>query len=167
MAGAFAGYFLLFLASYLIIKKMMFELPDRSEVWSVKVNFYDENGHPVDKDRNKPDVTFYPHAEIENGQLYSRLAVDVIKDFYKFPGISLSAYSDTSKLFIPSDSNDELLDPGVVRQGGASTQKKGNWEYDFERKILTYSAKIKLIKEVPASKETSSIFKMDSIPKPQ
>src|SRR5215470_5284697 len=56
MAGAFAGYFLLFLGSYIIVKEMLFEKMPDSEVWTIKGTALDEHGGRIDAIRHKPDV---------------------------------------------------------------------------------------------------------------
>jgi len=167
MAGAFAGYFLLFIASYFIVKSMIFEILNKSEVWKVKVNVLDDRGRPLDEKRNRPDITFYPQASINNGVFQFDIPVIIENDSYDFPGISFSAYSDdASKLFISSDLNNDLYDPDVVRPGGKTKQQKGNWDYDYNRRILTYTMPIRMIKEAATTKAPMSIVEIDSSPAP-
>jgi hypothetical protein len=146
---------------------MIFETLNKSEVWKVKVNVMDDKGRPLDEKRNRPDITFYPQASIYNGVFQFDIPVIIDNDVYDFPGISFSAYSDdASKLFISSDLNNDLYDPDVVRPGASTKQQKGNWDYDYNRRILTYTCPIRMIKESAATKAPMSIVVMDIPPSP-
>ena len=69
-------------------------------------------------------------------------------------------------LFISSDLNNDLYDPDVVRPGASTKQQKGNWDYDYNRRILTYTCPIRMIKESAATKAPMSIVVMDIPPSP-
>src|SRR5258705_8873182 len=66
MAGAFAGYFLLFIGSYFIAKEMIFEKKADAEIWTMKGFVTDDYGTPLSNDRHRPDVSLYPSTEVHN-----------------------------------------------------------------------------------------------------
>jgi hypothetical protein len=143
---------------------MIFETLSKSEVWKMKVNVLDDKGQPLDQKRNRPDITFYPQAAINSGVFEFDIPVLIDNDSYDFPGISFSANSDDAKkLFIP-DANSDLFDPDVVRSGGTNNQQKGNWNYDYARRKLTYTVPIRLLREPPATVSPASIVVVDTTP---
>lgn len=163
MAGAFAGYFVLILAAYFIVKQMIFEKPVEYEIWTLKGFITDDKKVPLGKERNKPDITVYPPIEIDNGRLDFPILVRVADKHYDFPGISISAYSKDdpgAKLYFPSDFMNDLLDPDI-NYG----EKKAHWEYDFKNRILKFNKPFEMIRETQLVSADSSknILTVDSV----
>ncbi len=164
MAGAFAGYFILVIAAYFIVKQMIFEKPAEYEAWTLKGYITDDKKMPLGKERNKPDITVYPTIDIDNGRLDFPILVRVSDKHYDFPGISINAYSKDdpgAKLYLPSDFMKDLLDPDIN-----SGDTNPNWSYDFKNKILKFKRPIEMIREtqlVPAD-SSKNILSVDSMP---
>jgi hypothetical protein len=161
MAGAFAGYFLLFIGCFLLVKQMIFEKPDRYEVWTVKAMIYDEYGVPLSKIKNKPDVSITPPADIDNGIFEFHIPVEVNSDYYNFPSINFTAFStkDAADLRMSDKDIRYLLSPDVKKG-----QKNGYWNYDFAAKILTYDSAVRLIRVTSPVENTENILVVDSLP---
>jgi hypothetical protein len=162
MAGAFGGYFLLFVGSLFLIKDMIFEKRDRYEVWTVKVDVYDEKGNRLNRDKNKPDVLVTPHPEINNGVLNFKVPVLVDNNYYEFPSIDFSAFSsdDASDLRVPDNLSNDLMHASTYKG-----EKKCKWTYDYANKMLTFDTVIRLIKVTTPVIESNNILVMDSISK--
>src|SRR5258705_1249092 len=149
MAGAFAGYFLLFIGSYFIAKEMIFEKKADAEIWTMKAYVTDEYRIGLNKTRNKPDVIIHPSTEVEDGgSINEDVTVKIKGSYYDFPGISITANADDtakSKLYLSGDLSSELLFPGVNK----GVKKNGHWTYDWDNKIIRYDTAIILSKEPP------------------
>ena len=164
MAGAFAGYFLLFIGCFLLVDRMIFEKPDRYEVWTVKAMLYDENGFPLSKRKNKPDVSITPPADIDNGIFEFHIPVEVNSNYYNFPSISFTAFSSRDAADLRTSDIDikYLLSPDVKKG-----DKNGYWNYDYAGKILTYDSAVRLVKVIAPDEENSkNILVVDSFSTP-
>jgi len=160
MAGAFAGYFLLFLGSYFIVNKILFEKKLEYEVWTVKANLIDEKGIRVDRDKHRPIATILPPPEIRNGVFDILVPVKVDKNYYDFPLINIEATSSDSSrspLSIGGDISD-FFDIDVVKG-----DKNGNWDYKFDRKIVKYNKPIVLTSSTTVNNAFIKVVQMDSI----
>jgi len=153
LTGAFAGYFLLILASYLMVKEMIFEKRAETEVWTLTGFVKEDGAGLLDVDKNKASITIYPEEnKIMNGRLDIPLVVTYVDSRYKFRRISISGFSKDktgTKLILDEDQTRELNDPDPV----GNEKKKGNWVYDYNKRIITYSSDIIMKKEPPAVPE--------------
>jgi hypothetical protein len=156
LAGAFAAYFLLFIGSYLVVNKLLFDKKQHYEVWTVKGTVEDHLGKRISQERNKPLVQVLPFTPFKNGRLDFQVSVDVEDGVYDFPEIDITAMTaDQQNLFIGDDAND-FLEMDIDKHGA---KKVSNWEYDFRRNIITYKKPLKLTKE---QMEDTSTYKIVS-----
>ena len=158
MAGSFAGYFVLFIGSYFIVKKMIFEepvvktiivykdKPSDYEVWNMVGTVFDEKNEPLDEKDCRPNITLLPsNISFTQGSFSIKVPVEVKDSFYKFQGISINAFSKDDprhKLRLSNDLIKELYSPSVIKG-----DRNGKWKYDFSNKIIKYDTSITLIKE--------------------
>jgi len=148
LTGAFGGYFLLIIASYLMVNKMIFEKRPDVEVWTLKGFIKDDRAIPLDCNKHRASLTLYPENKIENGDLNFPLLVAYRNNGYDFPRISISGFSNDEKrsnLYLAEDQTRELNDPDPV----GHEKEKGNWIYDYNKRIITYKGAIIMKKELP------------------
>lgn len=151
MVGAFAGYFLLFAGSYILIPKLIIPLQSEFELWTVKVNVLDDSGRKLDKDKNLPEVILTPEPDIDEFKI--AVKYNSVTGYYDFPGISFraSSSSDTMDLFLPVDKYADLIDPDHTKG-----EPKGKWKFDYDNRVLSYGAGVSLVKEeLPSSNESN------------
>jgi hypothetical protein len=163
MTGAFGGYFLLIIASYLMVREMIFEKRADTEVWTLKGFVKDEMGMPLDFGKHQASLTLFPETKIVNGSLDFPVLVNYRGSVYDFPGISISALSsDPAKtnLYLIEENTRELNDPDVTNR----QKEKGSWIYDYKNRIIEYRKDIIMKKELPpVSDETANaILEVDS-----
>ena len=155
LTGAFGGYFLLIIASYLMVNKMIFEKQPDVEVWTLKGFVKDDRAIPLDCKKHQASLTLYPEHKIENGDLTFPVLVNYRSTGYDFPRITISGFSnDTSKtnLYLSEDQTRELNDPDPH----GKEKKKGNWIYDYNKRIITYKGDIVMKKELPPVPEDTA-----------
>ena len=155
LTGAFGGYFLLILISYLMVKEMIFEKQPDVEVWTLKGFVKDDRAIPLDCDKHQASVTLYPEHKIANGDLNFPVLVNYLNNGYDFPRISISGFSNDetkANLYLAEDQTRELNDPDP----NGKEKRKGHWVYDYKKRIITYDTAIIMKKELPAVAENTA-----------
>lgn len=131
LGGAFAAYFIIFIALYYLYvepdysnkitsmenqilyleasnKKLQKSLGDQCEIWTIKGKVLDNAGIPV-KDEFTPEVVFVPEQNrVSNGKFESKFLVNTERVTYKnFPDIYLRAnkYKTSQPLDLDFDAN--------------------------------------------------------------
>ncbi|MEO8403494.1 MAG: hypothetical protein ABI480_02825 [Chitinophagaceae bacterium] len=92
LSGAFAGYFLLFLASWPVMNMLLKAKPDKYEVWLVKGTVVDPATGKAIPDTKNPRITINPPVRIVNGAFKFRIIAEKQgDDTYTFPIVSIAA----------------------------------------------------------------------------